>query len=126
MVGKIGEAENQKQKFEADLDQFTGTEHYYRHWAGKLKLTDGTHFLEMHGAGWLVDAVASYQGEDQAAVPFQLWKLEVSPDKKAALTMREDSGQPVLIEQKLRYTDFPLDELALYVIDGVLLLPSEY
>ena len=123
MAGKIGEAE----KFAADLDQFTGTEHYYQHWAGKLNLTDGVHFLEMHGAGWLVDAVASYQGEDAVrGVPFQLWSLKVQPDRKAVLTMREDSDKPALIEQKFQFTDFPLDEFSLYVIDGILLLPSEY
>ena len=30
---------------ESDLKQFTGSEHWYRHWTGKLVYTDGIHFL---------------------------------------------------------------------------------
>ena len=41
----------------ADLVHFNGTENYYHHPLRLLKLTDGTHFLEQNGAGWLVDAI---------------------------------------------------------------------
>ena len=42
------------------LDQFTGTEHYYPLWP-KVLLTDGTKYLaETVGCYWLMDAIASH------------------------------------------------------------------
>ena len=110
---------------ESDLAQFTGTTKYYKHLLGLL-YTDGIQFLaEEAQCYWLIDVVASYQPELKA-IPFQLWELEVEKDNSAVVTVREDSGKPTLIEQKISYTDFPLEKIQLYCIDGVLLLPSEY
>jgi ribosomal protein S27AE len=114
---------------EAALLQFTGTESYTRHWTKRLVMTEGVMFLVDHGAAWLLDAVASYQPQ-LGKVGFQLWKLEVF-GTAAILTCREDSGNPVLIEQRIEWTDFPLPEITLYVIDSgdvgwVAMLPTEY
>lgn len=107
------------------LNQFTGTENWYRHWLGIL-YTDGVKFLaEKAGAYWLIDAVASYQRKLKD-VPFQVWTLDVKKDNSAILQMREDSDMPVRVEQVIEYSDFPLESIRLYFIDGVLLLPSEY
>lgn len=110
-----------------NLDQFTGTEHYYRHWSGLL-YTDGVRYMAEEGkAYWLIDAVASYQRElkGDRLQEFQLWELRVQ-DRAGVLTCREDSGMEPVVEQRIEYTDFPLDEIKLYVIRGVLILPSEY
>ena len=111
-----------------DLGQFTGTERYYSYLMG-LKLTDGIKYLADKGkCWWILDAVASYQIK-HSKVPFQLWKLEVIENKGkrgAILTMREDSDKPELVKQKIPYTDFPLESIEFYVIDKVVLLPSEY
>jgi hypothetical protein len=32
----------------------------------------------------------------------------------------------LVVKQKIPYTNFPLDEVKMYLIDGVILLPSEY
>lgn len=110
---------------EADLRQFTGTENYWRHWLG-FNYTDGVKYLAEKGeAYWLLDAIGSYQPKVRN-IPFQLWTLKVKEDKSAVLEMREDSGQPVKIRQEIPFTDFPLEEIKLYLIDGILLLPSEY
>ena len=108
-----------------DLVQFTGTTQYYKHWLG-YNYTDGVQYLAEKGqCYWLLDAIFSYQ-DDQSHVPFQLWKLDVNPDRSAILTMREDSDLPALVTQNIPYTDFSLDSIKLYLIDGVLILPSEY
>lgn len=109
-----------------DLSQFTGTEHYYKHWLGCM-FTDGVKYLaEKAKAYWLIDAVMSYETKKtRQAYPFQIWDLKVK-DGSAVLTMKEDTDQPVKISQKIGVTDFPLDEIKLYFIDNVLLLPSEY
>lgn len=105
------------------LGNFIGTTCYHQGWAG-VKWTDGAAYLAEHGAAWLLTDISSYYPEHKE-VPFQLWELKVK-DKKAVLTMREDTGAPVLVKQKYGYTDFPEPGIKLYLIDGVLLLPSEY
>ena len=107
---------------EHDLCQFTGTEHYYKHWLG-INYTDGVKFMAERGkAYWLIDAIASYRRKE----PFQVWTLEVAEDKTAVLRMREDTDKPALVKQEIPFTDFPLRKIEFYLIDGVLILPSEY
>ena len=76
---------------------------------------------ELCNAYWLLIAIGSYRRTE----PFQVWELKVD-GSKAVLTMKEDSGQPIKVRQEIPYTDFPLDEMILWMIDGVLILPSEY
>jgi hypothetical protein len=40
--------------------------------------------------------------------------------------MREDSDQPAKVTQKIGCTDFPEGLWAFYLIDGILMLTSEY
>lgn len=111
---------------ELNLSQFTGTEHWYKHMFGIVTYTDGIKYLADEAqAYWLLDIVASYQPKHKDK-PFQIWKLTVNEDKTAVITMKEDSNKPVLVKQKIAYTDFPLDEIEFYCIDGIMLLKSEY
>ena len=106
---------------EQELRQFTGTEQWYKHYLGGL-FTDGVKYMAgKAGAFWLLDVIFSYRRKE----PFQVWTLKVK-DRVGVVTMREDTGQPVKVRQEIPYTDFPLAEIKLYLIDGVLLLPSEY
>lgn len=112
---------------ETDLNQFIGTEHYYKHWLG-FNYTDGVKYLaEKAKAYWLLDLIGSYQsGKKGRKEPFQIWTLEVNEDNSAVAYMKEDSNSPILVKQEIPLTDFPLKTIQLYLIDGVLLLPSEY
>ena len=110
---------------QSDLDQFIGTENYYKHWLG-LHYTDGVQYLaEKGGAYWLIDAIASHQRGVALKCQFQIWELKVS-ERKGVLTMKEDSNEPVRKRQEIPYTDFPLETIKLFLVDGVLMLPSEY
>lgn len=113
------------------LNQFYGSENWYRHPFRNMIMTDGTYFLSENGAASLIDAIASYQGAalDKKCGGFQLWKL-VKTGNSAVLTCQSDSNTPNLVMQKIPYTDFPLDEIKLYV-EGegqqrVCLLTSEH
>jgi len=112
-----------------DLSNYYGTMEHFGHWTGRLKFTDGIQYLNTNGAGWLVDAIASYQGEialrTQEMREFQLWNLKLDGKGGAVLTCQEDCATPNVVEQKIEYTDFPFD-ITLYVEGGVLLLPSEH
>lgn len=110
------------------LSHFTGSENFYRYnfLGTSFVYTDGIQYLMLNGAAWLVDAIASYQPrKDVKNCRFQVWELEVK-DSKAVLTMREDTDMPIIVKQEIPYTDFPLDSFKLWLVNGTLLLPSEY
>ena len=81
--------EKQVQEFRRDLGQFTGTEKWTRYptlCPHIILLTDGAMYVAEHGgedgntAWWLMDAIASYQGEATLKRhDFQVWKLVVHP-----------------------------------------------
>jgi hypothetical protein len=105
------------------LSQSIGTAGYWKNQMLSFQYTDGIKFLhESSEAYWLLISISSYKRKE----PFQLWELKVNDDKSAVLTMKEDSDEPNLVEQNIPFTDFPLDAISLYLIDGILLLPSEY
>lgn len=107
----------------SDLEQFIGTEHYYKALFGDAKYTDGIHYLaEKANCFWLLDTIFSYNRQE----PFQIWELVVFKDKTAKLTMKENDGQEVKVKQEFTYTDFPTGKIKLYLCGGVLMLPSEY
>jgi hypothetical protein len=114
---------------EADLRQFTGSEHWYRHGLVRdILFTDGAKYLaDEAGAYWLLDEIALAQKFNArvAAAAFQLWRLTVTPDHTAALACEDGNGQAVFTKA-IAYTDFPLAEITLYYTDRTILLPSEY
>ncbi|MBI4454762.1 MAG: hypothetical protein HY644_02565 [Acidobacteria bacterium] len=110
---------------EDELGMFCGTEKWYKHFTGLL-YTDGVKYLaEKAGAYWLIDLVGSYQPRLRM-VPFQIWRVEAHDDRSGLVQMVEDTNMPVLVEQRLPYTDFPLKRFEFYYVDGVMMLKSEY
>lgn len=111
-----------------DLQQFTGTENYYRHGlVSSITYTDGARYLAEHGgAYWLLDEIATGQMiREVRAVPFQAWKLTVNADQTAVLVC-EDGNHHIMFEKKIEFTDFPLPEVRLWFQNNVIFLPSEY
>jgi len=114
---------------EADLAQFCGTENWWKHWTGRITYTDGVKFLaEKAGAFWLIDLVASYQAARLRREEFQVWTLTVDHDRTpmAVATCQADTDAPVLVRQEIDHTDFPLPSIKLWLVNGALMLPSEY
>lgn len=113
---------------ESDLTQFTGTDHYYPHGLGNtvIHLTDGTkHVAEAAGAYWFFDIILSYQGSKTLKnEEFQRWKLE-KKESGGWLVTCDDGNRNILITQEVPYSDFPLNSIKVYLIDGICLLPSE-
>ena len=118
----------------ASLAHFIGSETFIRHGlARSVLMTEGVVFLaEQAGAHWLTDAIASYLHDARARQEdFQVWHLVVDAStRRATLTMTDGNTNKSIITQEIEYTDFPLDEITLWLIsDGphrVLMLPSEY
>jgi hypothetical protein len=119
------------------LPGFKGTMGYYRSsaFARNIYHTDGVQWLaDVAHCFWLIDAIVSHQSNVRVSCePFQMWTLKVE-NRQAVLTCGDGDDTPPFVTQKIPYTDFPLDEITLYLEDGsldgehldrILMLPSE-
>lgn len=131
------------------LAGFSGTEQWHRHRCFSplpILLTDGALYLAENGGGsgpsafWLMDAIASYQGERKLARHhFQTWRLIVTPESenksRSAVLICGEIQKPI-VKQEIEFTDFLLDgETLLYASRDelepgklclIILLPGEY
>ena len=110
------------------MGQASGTTAYHRfsQFPGFPVITDGVLAVaEAAGCYWLLDIIGSYQDDERLDKAFQVWTLTVSMEENSAV-VRGYNDTTHIITQEIPFTDFPLDEIKLYLIDGVILLPSEY
>ena len=113
----------------AELKQFTGSQHWYRHGLMRQVLyTEGVQYVaEQAGAYWLIDEIAFGQCVPAiAAAAFQHWKLVVDLAQHSAVLTCDDGDDNIIVSKKIEYTDFPLNEIRFYFIDNIILLPGEY
>lgn len=114
---------------QAELAQFTGTENWHRFnpFMRNLTATDGVMYLaDKAGAYWLLDIIASLKLVPKCKnEPFITCKL-VKNEEGGATFIATDGNTTKLYTQEIPYTDFPMNEITLYFIDNVILLPSEY
>ena len=116
------------QKLLNELNQFNGTENWFRNpLFPQFLYTDGVKYLaENAGCYWLIDYIFSNQIikclKDES---FQVWKLKVNANQSARVIV-EDGNDKELTSFNLEYTDFPIEEFTLWLVDKTLLLPSEY
>ena len=111
----------------ADLAEFTGTEKWYRHPVAKnILYTDGIKYVaEKAGAYWLVDEIAFRQNHPVVKnEEFQVWTLTVDPQQSTATLACDDGNDRTLYTKQIGFTDFPLEEIKIYVTDNVILLPN--
>ena len=111
----------------ADLDNFHGSEHWYRHALNKqVTFTDGAKFLaDRAGAYWLLDEIALAQWINRVkAEEFQVWKFVVT-GSMGDLTCEDGNGNEV-VAKKIDFTDFPLPKVTLWFENNVIYLPSEH
>lgn len=114
---------------QADLNQFTGSETWWRHPLNRrTTYTDGVQFLaERAGAYWLIDEILLIQPDAaKLGLPeFQFWRLKVLPDRSATLLCHDGDGV-IAYAKDISWTDFPLDVVELWFTNDVLYLPSEH
>ena len=114
-----------------ELAHFTGSEQLWHQTLLAFKYTDGVKYVAHEGnAYWLLTDISAFQHQ-RAMVEyakrdwFQTWKLRVNEDHGATLTCDDGNGQ-ILFTHEYLFTDFPLPEIKFFLVDGILLLPSEY
>jgi hypothetical protein len=116
------------------LIQFIGSQTYTLHWTKRLIYTEGVAWLqEAAECGWLIDLIASHQGDPalEACGGIQFWKLKVDlKTKRARAICIPDTGRPPVVSQEIEYSDFPLESIDLWMeYDGetwTLMLPREH
>jgi hypothetical protein len=112
-----------------NLHRFTGTDGYYKHLCNTL-LTDGARYLaDEAGAYWLMDMISSYVHTITGR--FAIVILTKTENDKALFTLQDDvPANTVYAMQGIEFTDFPLDEIKLYVVregkNWIVMLPGEY
>jgi hypothetical protein len=112
------------------LRHFSGTEQYYKT-GFRTRCTDGVYFLaENASCYWLldiIDSVAPYS--DFAVAELTVTEEEGRRSGKVVIDNGHDKRNrdyKLFHTQDIEYTDFMLDSIKLYVVDGIILLPSEY
>src|SRR5580700_7015987 len=100
------------------MNGFTGSEHWYRHWANRnILFTDGaSHVAEAGGAFWLLDLIVIEQTANKhvAAEEFQAWTLKVDLVRHTAHLTCEDGDGNVVFTKAIDFTDFPVAEITLW------------
>ena len=111
------------------LPCFVGTFGYHSHKTGDLKLllTDGCDFIRREAESyWLFDSILAHQMDKTIrSLYHQVWRLKKQSDETWLLTC-EDGNTNLIVEQKIQFSDFPLPEITIWIIDGIALLLSEY
>lgn len=110
-----------------ELKEYTCTENYYRHPLSRLLYTDGVCAMaETFQAYWLIDLVFSHQLTASVKKEgFQKWLLQRLTGNRFVAVADDGNGKEIA-RQVIPFSDFAADQCTLYLIDGVLLLPSEY
>jgi hypothetical protein len=119
--------EIERRQLKRNLDGFYATDEWHQHRTFArypVFLTDGALYLAEHGgacatsAFWLMDVIASYQGEKQMRriENPQFWKIECTGEgsrRSCAVTCGNRPDRPI-IWQEIEYTNFLLNEYELY------------
>jgi hypothetical protein len=110
------------------INHSTGTTAYHRFSpiSGYPVITDGVQALaEAAGCYWILDIIGSYQHVKKLDKAFQVWTLAVDLVNCTAVVCGLNDTK-LIITQEISYTDFPLEKLKLFLMDGVILLPTEH
>jgi hypothetical protein len=123
----------QVNKIKAELQHFIGSETFYKIPLIGTRFTDGIKYLaDAAECFWLVTdaSVIAKSLMDKSyfiTVDFKrLSEKEREESQCEALINYSDGNGHIFETHKYHVTDFPLDELRLFFIDGTLMLPSEY
>jgi hypothetical protein len=112
---------------EETLESFFGYQDRYRYsYHRKFFCTEGVKYIAEEGeAYWLLEAIFLQQINFLPQESFQVWSLKVAEDKTAVLEANDGNGNQLMLRE-IKYTDFPLAEIKLFLRDNILMLPNEY
>ena len=123
----------QVNKIKEELQQFIGTEMYFRIPLIGTRFTDGLKYLaDAADCFWLITdasviAKCLTNRSHFITIDFKRLSKEEQFEKQCeAIISYSDGNENLLEAHRYNVTDFPLDELRLYFVNDTLMLPSEY
>ncbi|MFD2826018.1 DUF6876 family protein [Leeuwenhoekiella polynyae] len=123
----------QSKQIQEHLQRFCGSETCYTIPMLKTRYTEGVKYLvEAANCYWLItDAAVITKSLKHKSyflvIHFKRFSKEVQArlHKEAQITYADGNGT-ILFQQDYELTDLPLDELRLFFVDDMLMLPNEY
>lgn len=120
-----------RQELQLGLSQFTTIDGWYHHCLHQFVFSDGVKWLcDRTQCDGLLTTIAYYQFriklQYRSLEPFQIWHLTCSEDRFGVLTCKAPGTNKAIIRKELDFVNSPLDNLTLWLINGMLLLPNEY
>ena len=109
---------------QAELQQYYGTEKYYRLNFTPIVATDGVKaFADKGGAYWAVDEMCVRAV--QLRQPFLAVTITSKKNSKAIITYEDGNGNQ-LKQDKVPWTDLEAGTYEFFITDNVIMLTSEY
>lgn len=113
------------QELQVLLSNHYGTSNHFRHSFTKMLYTDGVKaFAENAEAYWFLDIISTEVLQKQSVEEFINVVLKVSEKLSAVITADDGNGN-VFWTKRVPYTDCPEGDWKFYLVNGVLILPSE-
>jgi hypothetical protein len=109
------------------FENFNGSENLYRYSFTHFIYTDGVKAMASEcKCYWLIDLIMSHQLHEKVKKErFQVWDLK-REEKNRFVAICTDGNHNHVTRQTIAFSDFPYDIATLWLVDGVLMLPSEY
>ena len=111
-----------------DLKQFSGTEEWYKNVSmPHLLYTEGVkHLFESRNCYWLGNLIAGIHLFNRVIKPEDFVTCELTTEGSEGMLTFTDGNDNVLHEEKIPFTDFPDKGVTIWLVNDVLMLPSEY
>ena len=112
----------------SDLCQFYGTEMYHRDTLMvNMVYTDGVqHVAETRQAYWLIMFIYARYVHMKVFKNEPFITIEMTTEDETAEVVFTDGNNNILHVEEIGYTDYPDDGVCMWLVNGVLMLPSEY
>jgi hypothetical protein len=112
----------------SDLCQFYGTEMYHRDpLMVNMVYTDGVqHVAETRQAYWLIMFIYARYVHMKVFKNEPFITIEMTTEDDTAEVVFTDGNNNILHVEEIGYTDYPDEGVCMWLVDGVLMLPSEY
>jgi hypothetical protein len=112
----------------SDLCQFYGTEEWHRDpLMVNMVFTDGVKYVvESRQAYWLVMYIYARYVHVRALRDEPFITIEMTTEDDTAEVIFTDGNNNILHAEEIGYTDYPDAGVCMWLVNGVLMLPSEY
>jgi len=120
-----------EEELRSGLRQFTQIDGWYHHWLNRFVYSDGVKWLSDQGdCRWLLTDIAFYQlrikSDYPQFEPFQIWHFKSVSANHVALKCLDGNSQTPFIQDEVEVLQCAFTEITLWLVNGMLLLPSEY